>query len=88
MAVPTLKVEAACARSQGHRSHQEDEFCIADDQLESTGTALYGVFDGHGSDAYSTHASKHMARHIFGNEAFKRKNFEEALIQECPPMTV
>jgi len=74
-----LHIEKAVARAQGSRDHQEDNFSVHDRDLKEKGYGVYCVFDGHGTDVYSAHASKHMAEILMGNEEFKQKNYVEAL---------
>eukprot|EP01119_Soliformovum_irregulare_P002637 TRINITY_DN1288_c0_g1_i1.p1 TRINITY_DN1288_c0_g1~~TRINITY_DN1288_c0_g1_i1.p1 ORF type:complete len:289 (-),score=76.24 TRINITY_DN1288_c0_g1_i1:39-905(-) len=67
------------ARKQGSRDHQEDAFSIEENLLETKGTALYAVYDGHGGEAYSQHASSRLPQILYSSPAFQSGNYVGAL---------
>jgi len=77
--VAKIYIDCGVAKAQGARPHQEDSFSIAEDNIEKCGFAIYSVFDGHGSDQYSGHASKNMKDFITSEPEFKKKDYVEAL---------
>jgi len=74
-----LFIEKAVARAQGSREHQEDRFALYDDLLKDQGFGVYCVFDGHGTEHHSTHASKNMIEILMNEPDFKSRNFDRAL---------
>ncbi|KAJ3055237.1 hypothetical protein HK097_011120 [Rhizophlyctis rosea] len=76
----TYQIEKGVARVQGSRKYQEDEYAIEDAELNSENPlALYMVFDGHGSGAYSSHAAKTFASVLKSTEAWKAGKIDKAL---------
>ena len=76
----TYQIEKGVARVQGSRKYQEDEYAIDDSGLTSeTPTAIYMVFDGHGSGAYSSHAAKTFAGVLKSTKAWKAGQIDQAL---------
>jgi len=72
-------LKSGVSRKQGSRDHQEDTFSIEEDLLEQKGTALYAVYDGHGGDSYSLHASSHLSHLLYDSAPFKAGDYVGAL---------
>jgi len=75
----TFNIQCGVAQSQGSRDFQEDKFNITKDHWNVDGYALFGVFDGHGTDAYSEHASQKMFSLITQSKEFQEGRYENAL---------
>jgi serine/threonine protein phosphatase PrpC len=75
------QIERGYARRQGDRDHQEDQFCISDQTYADKGYALYSVFDGHGTDAYSKHSKDNMHSYILESPEFGGGDYGRALFQ-------
>jgi serine/threonine protein phosphatase PrpC len=65
-------------RAQGARSHQEDRYVLLD-QMNTSGFAFFGVYDGHHNELFSSHASKHLHNHILESVEFTNGNIHEAI---------
>eukprot|EP00026_Physarum_polycephalum_P013833 Phypoly_transcript_14280.p1 GENE.Phypoly_transcript_14280~~Phypoly_transcript_14280.p1 ORF type:complete len:314 (+),score=48.36 Phypoly_transcript_14280:59-943(+) len=74
-----MRLHYGVHRVIGSRSHQEDEYTCIGNLSEKNGVAYFAIFDGHGSDAYSAHASNNTHKFIFGSEAFKKGDYAEAI---------
>lgn len=74
-----LHIEKAVSRGQGSRDHQEDTFSVCDKNLPDKGYGIYCIFDGHGTDTFSIHASKNMAKLLETNEQFLAHEYVNAL---------
>jgi len=67
------------SRAMGSRQYQEDEYTCIDNLSLGKGPAYFGIFDGHGSDLFSSYISSHLHTTIFNTEAFKLGNTTEAI---------
>ena len=68
------------AEHQGQRDYQEDRHCIIEDFID--GWALFGVFDGHGSD-YVSHFLKFHFRDILRESMLQKPADIEGAIQDA-----
>ncbi|KAL4804072.1 phosphatase 2C-like domain-containing protein [Aspergillus unguis] len=84
LASNVIELHAAGGRSaQGSRPEQQDEFVILPpeelpSELKDT-VALFGVFDGHGSDAVSKFAKAHLPHLIISSPEFHAGDYESAM---------
>lgn len=74
-----LHIEKAVARGQGSRTHQEDTFSIYDKHLNERGYGIYSIFDGHGTDKFSIHASQNLAPILEKTEEFQNHDYVNSL---------
>jgi protein phosphatase 2C family protein 2/3 len=73
-----FSLQFGVSRVIGGRKYQEDEYtCIN----KSTGPAFFAVYDGHGTDDYSAHASNNLHKLILDSDLFKAGEYREAIIQ-------
>jgi len=74
-----LELRYGVSRVIGGRKHQEDEYTCIDNLSKNNGAALFGVFDGHGTDDYSAFASSTLYKQILDNPLFKKGKYIEAI---------
>jgi len=77
----SLSLEYGVARAMGGRKYQEDEYTCVDHLTRHGGPAYFGIYDGHGSDYYSAHASMDLYRVIQNHiEEIRGKGVLEAMV--------
>lgn len=76
-----LKLHFGVARVIGSREYQEDEYTCIDNLSLNKGSAYFAIFDGHGSDSFSAHASNNTHKLIFASEAYKQGDYTAAILE-------
>lgn len=76
-----LKLHFGVARVIGSREYQEDEYACIDNISNGGESAYFAIFDGHGSDCYSAHASNNTHKLIFESEAYKKGDYTLAILE-------
>jgi len=77
----SFKLHYGVSRVIGSREYQEDEYTCIDNISNGKGSAYFAIFDGHGSDSYSAHASTTTHKFIFESEAFKQGDYTTAILE-------
>ena len=75
-----IKLHYGVSRVIGSRNHQEDEYTCIDNSTTSNGAAYFAVFDGHGSDLFSAHASNNTHNFVFASDYFVKGDFSSAIV--------
>lgn len=78
---PNFKLHYGIARVIGSRQYQEDEYACIDNISNGKGCAYFAIFDGHGSDSYSAHASNTTHKFIFESDPFKQGDYTTAILE-------
>jgi protein phosphatase 2C family protein 2/3 len=73
-------LEFGVKRVVGSRNHQEDEYTCLDNLSREGNHAYFAIFDGHGSDTASAHASRHLHEILFQTDEFKSGDYPRAII--------
>lgn len=76
----TLKIDCAAVSMQGWRNNQEDSE-ILQIPLDEENSALFAVFDGHGSDIVSNFCARYYPELLTANSSYKNGNYEQALVE-------
>jgi serine/threonine protein phosphatase PrpC len=76
----SFTLEFGVKRVIGCRNYQEDEFTCIDKWSDAGQYAFFGVYDGHGSDVFAAHASRHMHELVINSEKFKQGDVPGALV--------
>jgi len=63
---------------QGWRMSMEDAHCCLPD-IDEKGTAIFGVFDGHGGKEVADYCAENMHRFLMDTEAFQEGDMKKAL---------
>jgi len=76
-----IKLHYGVSRVIGSREYQEDEYTCIDNLSNGNGSAYFAIFDGHGSDCYSAHASNNTHQLIFNSDAFRQGDYTTAILE-------
>ncbi|CAG8524397.1 10645_t:CDS:2 [Diversispora eburnea] len=75
-----VDLDVGVARLKGNRESQMDRFNVSNHYFQEKGYSLFIIFDGHGDERFSKHASENLANLIVNDNEFKAGNYERSLI--------